>query len=144
MEDTLASRLFVITFSRRNVFLRVCVIPSLIVVVNKGRWKSQKTKMPLAFTWRFLWQHGIFSLRLCSKSRRKEKSKWMIWSYDRVEKAARIFGRVREIFSPWFSKSRVCCLRRETLKPLWVLWFWLFRGEAWMSQENAAHRWSSN
>ena len=38
----------------RNVFLRVCVILSLIVVVNKGGWRSKKTKMPFGFIWRFL------------------------------------------------------------------------------------------
>ena len=64
----------------------------------------------------FLWQHGIKSIHLCCKSRRKERSKWKIWSYDRVEKAARVVGRAREICSPKYSKSRVCCLRRETLK----------------------------
>ena len=47
-------RMFVIVFARRNVFLRVCVIRSLIVVVNKGGWRSKKTKMSLAFTRRFL------------------------------------------------------------------------------------------
>ena len=41
-------------FWRRNVFLRVCVIPSLSVVVNKGGWRSKKTKIPLVFTLRFL------------------------------------------------------------------------------------------
>ena len=37
-----------------------------------------------------------------------------------MEKAARVVGRAREICSPWFSKSRVCYLRRETLKSQWV------------------------
>ena len=49
----IGSRMFVI-IGRRNLFLRVCVIPSLIVVINKGGWRSKKTKTPLAFTWRFL------------------------------------------------------------------------------------------
>ena len=35
-------------------YVCVCVIPSLIVVVNKGGWRSKKTKMPFAFIWRFL------------------------------------------------------------------------------------------
>ena len=46
--------MFAIVFRWRNVFLRVCLIPSVFVVVNKGGWRSKKTKMPLAFTWRFL------------------------------------------------------------------------------------------
>ena len=99
-------------FWRRNVFLRVCVIP-LIVIVNKGGWRS-KTKMPLAFTWRFLMEECnkefTFILQVSL-----EGNKGTIWSYERVEKAARVVGR-----SPWFSKSRVCCLRRETLKSPWV------------------------
>ena len=53
----------------------MCVIPSLIVVVNKGGWRSKMTKMLLGFLWVFWWQHGIKSLRLCWKSRRKERRK---------------------------------------------------------------------
>ena len=68
----------------------------------------------------FWWQHEIKGLRLCCKSRSKERSKETKWSYERVEKAARVVGRAREIFSPLYSKSRVCCLRRETLKSPWV------------------------
>ena len=36
------------------------------------------------------------------------------------------------------SKSRVCCLRTEMIVVTVSLWFWLFRGEAWMSPENVA------
>ena len=52
----------------------------------------------------FYLQHGIFSLRLCCKSRRMVVSKETKWRYDRVEKAACIVGRARDCVRPNLEK----------------------------------------
>ena len=57
----------------------------------------------------FYLQHGIFSLLLCCKSRRKVVSKETKWRYEKVEKAARIVGRARD------------CVRRSLAKFLFAV-----------------------
>ena len=57
----------------------------------------------------FYLQHGIFSLILCCKSRRKDVSKEAKWSYEKVEEAARIVGRARD------------CVRRSLAKVLFAV-----------------------
>ena len=58
----------------------------------------------------------------------KERSKETKWSYERVEKQ-RVSLDVRGML---FEEIDV----EVTVS----LWFWLFRGEAWMSPENVAQR----
>ena len=60
-----------------------CVIPSLIVVVNKGGgWRSKKTKMPLGFIRRFLmpaWNKRIYvyAASLVGRKRNEVVMEWI-------------------------------------------------------------------
>ena len=77
---------------------------------------------------------------MCCKSRRKERSKELKWSYGRVEKVflqLNAWEKIVVIFRHCWtcegnmfavcSKSRVCCLWREMLKSPWVCGSGCFR-----------------
>ena len=67
------------------------------------------SKSKCVFRNSFYLQHGKCSLRLCCKSRRKVVSKEAKWSYEKVEKAARIVGWARD------------CVRRSLAKVLFAV-----------------------
>ena len=80
----------------------------------------------------FYLQHGIFSLCLCCKSRRKVVSIETKWSYEKAEMAACVVGRARDYVCRSLAKamlpleemnfgvtvSFVCLVERRVLSPL--------------------------
>ena len=98
----LASRMFLITLGRRNMFLRVFISSLSVVRYIEEREREVRTRNVFMIVF-----NGSMKYRVCACAASlvgKESSKETKWIYEKEEKTARVVGRARELCSPYVVK----------------------------------------